>query len=91
MEPSDDLLEKYDGLVDGIRLIRHAVDRAVQVGILSQEPCGVTPLEECKSIARSIRATVEKKHTTARFPWGTQGPIKPRLIEPISGHERLKR
>ena len=61
-------LEKYDDLVDGIRLIRRAVDRAVRVGILPRERIGVTPREECEAIARSIYAAVEKRHALA-FPW----------------------
>jgi hypothetical protein len=63
------LLEKYDDLVDGIRLIRRAVDRASRVGILPHGRIGVTPREECEAIARAIYAAAEKRQGSA-FPWG---------------------
>jgi hypothetical protein len=51
---SDDyaeLLKKYRDLVEGVRMIRRALDKAFRAGILPHERIGITPLEECEAIA----------------------------------------
>jgi len=57
------LVKRYSELADGIRMIRRAVERASHAGVLSSpEPVGITPLQECEAIARTIyRASVKHK------------------------------
>jgi hypothetical protein len=61
----DDLLRKHNSLVDGIRMIRRAMDKASRAGLLPYQPIGVTPLEECEAIARSIYAGAAKRQESA--------------------------
>src|SRR5712691_7254809 len=49
------LVQDYCELTDRVRMIRRAVQKAFQAGVLSSvEPVGITPLQECEAIARAI-------------------------------------
>jgi hypothetical protein len=49
------LVQDYCELADRVRMIRRAVQKAFQAGLLSKiEPVGITPLQECEAIARAI-------------------------------------
>jgi hypothetical protein len=49
------LVKEYSDLADRVRMIRRAVQKASQAGVLSAvEPVGITPLLECEAIARAI-------------------------------------
>lgn len=59
----DELLQRYQDLVSGLRMVRRAVDKACRVGVLGPiEQLGVTPLEECEAIARAIYASTAKQN-----------------------------
>ena len=62
------LVQKYCELVDGVRMIRRAVEKAFHAGVLSStEPIGITPPQECEAIARAIygAAVKHKDHVGA--------------------------
>jgi hypothetical protein len=72
------LMDDYRGLVDGIHLIRRAVDRAHRGGVLpAVDEAGKTPLQECEAIARAIYRAVrtpgqqQKRRAPRRSPAGT--------------------
>jgi hypothetical protein len=53
------LLSDYRELVEGVRMIRRATDRAYRGGVLpAVDASGKTPLEECEAIARAIYRSV---------------------------------
>jgi hypothetical protein len=57
-----ELLRHYRDLVDGVRMIRRAVERASHAGALPPvEREATTPLQECEAIARSIHAAAVKR------------------------------
>jgi len=61
-----ELLKKYRDLVDGVGMIRRAVERAFRAGVLpSMELAGMTPLQECEAIARAIYAAAVKQRDHA--------------------------
>jgi uncharacterized hydantoinase/oxoprolinase family protein len=52
-----ELLQNYRNLVQGVGMIRRAVERAFRAGVLpSVDRSGSTPLQECEAIARAIYA-----------------------------------
>jgi hypothetical protein len=56
-----ELLKKYHDLAAGVRMIRRAVEKASRAGVLPpSDRIGVTPLEECEGIARTIYAAAAK-------------------------------
>ena len=71
--PTDEygkLLQKYQDLAAGVRVIRRAAERAFRTGALPPvERIGVTPVEECEAIARAIyaaAAAAAKQHQNTR-------------------------
>ena len=70
--PTDEyakLLQKYQDLAAGVRVIRRAAERAFRNGALPPvERIGVTPVEECEAIARAIYAAAgaAKQHENTR-------------------------
>jgi hypothetical protein len=69
--PTDEyakLLQKYQDLAAGVRVIRRAAERAFRNGALPPvERIGVTPVEECEAIARAIyAAAAAKQHENTR-------------------------
>jgi hypothetical protein len=53
------LLNDYRELVEGIRMIRRATDRACRGGVLPAiDQASKTPLQECEAIARAIYRSV---------------------------------
>ena len=65
------LMDDYRGLVDGIHLIRRAVDRAHRGGVLpAVDEAGKSPLQECEAIARAIHRAVQPagQHHRRRAP-----------------------
>jgi hypothetical protein len=61
------LVEDYSDLTDRVRMIRRAVQKAFQAGVLtSVEPVGLTPLEECDAIARAIHEAAASRRGDVR-------------------------
>jgi hypothetical protein len=63
-----ELLKKYCDLAEGVRMIRHAVDKAFCAGLVPYERIGITPLEECHAIARAIHGAIAKKDLPCEAP-----------------------
>jgi hypothetical protein len=59
-----ELLKNHRDLVDGVHMIRRAVERAFHAGVLPPlEREVMTPLQECEAIARAIyAAAVQQRH-----------------------------
>jgi hypothetical protein len=68
--PTDEyakLLQMYQDLAAGVRVIRRAAERAFRTGALPPfERIGVTPVEECEAIARAIYSAAAKQHENTR-------------------------
>ena len=65
------LLKDYRDLVEGVRMIRRAADRASRAGVLpAGDQSSKTPLQECESIARAIYRLVltSGRSTHKRLP-----------------------
>jgi hypothetical protein len=61
------LVNEYCELADRVRMIRRAVQKAFQAGVLSSiGPIGITPLQECEAIARVIYETTANRKGDAR-------------------------
>jgi hypothetical protein len=61
------LMNEYCELTDRVRMIRRAVQKAFQAGVLSSiGPIGITPLQECEAIARVIYETTANRKGDAR-------------------------
>jgi hypothetical protein len=71
------LSKDYRELVEGIRMIRRATDRAHRGGVLPAVDEGSrTPLQECEAIARVIYRAVrtpEPQYTSTRLTGGVIG------------------
>jgi hypothetical protein len=66
-----ELLREYRELVDGVRMIRRAVDRAFRTGVLpSVEQSGLTPVQECEAVARAIYGAAVKHYERGGLPMG---------------------
>jgi hypothetical protein len=61
------LVKEYSDLADRVRMIRRAVQKASQAGVLSAvEPVGITPLLECEAIARAIHEAARNRRGDVR-------------------------
>ena len=61
------LVKEYCELADRVRMIRRAVQKASQAGVLSSvEPIGITPLLECEAIARAIHEAARNRKGDVR-------------------------
>ena len=75
------LVEDYCELTDRVRMIRRAVQKAFQAGVLSSvEPVGITPLQECEAIARAIHEAAASRggDVRARNSAGTNPDLSAR-------------
>jgi hypothetical protein len=62
------LVREYCELADRVRMIRRAVQKAFQAGVLSSiGPIGITPLQECEAIARVIYETTANRKGDIRL------------------------
>src|SRR5258708_8331686 len=63
------LVQDYCELADRVRMIRRAVQKAFQAGVLSKiEPVGITPLQECEAIPPPIYQPAVNRKSDARPP-----------------------